>query len=140
MKTSLEQACFSCKTNPMSLQEALAWAKEHLQADKAWVLAEAPEQTFWQPLKDFQLPNPRHCLRMLVFSENGELRYEQAYDADAGNARLALKNDNADNQTWVRYSEYPCPGGVLQYAEHFAQDENTGALVFKFGRYCGVKN
>lgn len=140
MKTTLQQTCFACQTKPMTLQDALAWAKEHLTKGKAWVLAEAPEQTFWQPLKDFQLPNPKHCLRMLVFSENGELRYEQAYDADAGNARLTLESDKNAEPTWARYSEYPCPNGVLQYAEHFAQDEKSGALVFKFGRYCGVKN
>lgn len=135
----LPQTRCSCETMPMSIEAALALAREHIGKADARILAEMPERVLWQPfnVNEDLLPLLKHCLKLYIFDANAEVRLQRDNGRAEGIGRLARLNEEAE-PTYTRFSEYWIAGSKsrLRYAEHFSFKND--AMTLRFARYCGL--
>lgn len=140
-KLEMKQVAMTVKNIPAcALADALRLARENLDGQKAWLLAESPRQVIWGEFADkIADPGLEECLFLLAFDEASEIRfYRQNRNAPCLGRHVA--ENPRDTPTLERRSSYLIKnrGGRLELAEHFIQNEN-GLYKFAFSRYCGVR-
>lgn len=137
MSYVMEKTAMGIQMRPMALSEALQWSGENLAPGSAHILAESPEKVIWRQFSpDLEMAELGHCLKLYIFDEQRELRWQREYAQDAGMARLVVPDASAQ-ETYARYSSYLLgrQGRKLCYAEHFSADAGDGSLHFAFSRY-----
>lgn len=140
-EAKMRPARLAMETATLTLAEALGWAASRLDLQTGWLLAEAPQQIIWRRLADVDAKDvPAQCENLLLFGPEAELRLNKGYAAEAGNARLVTRADEG-REGLERLSSYLLGKGgtMLEYAEFFRADEQSGLLRLEFARYCGVR-
>lgn len=138
---TMRQACLKQETMRLGLEQALALARQHVQAQNGWLLAEAPERLLWLPLAEASdMALPEGCASLVIFGPEAELRFHRRPGAAEGDARL-ISQDAQGQPGLERVSAYLLAKGPgkLEYAEFFRQDEASGLLKLEFARCCGVR-
>ncbi len=129
------------ETGQMDLQEALAWARRHIDPETGWLLAESPEKVIWSRLAEIaNAASLGNCLNLTIFDAKSEIRLRRHYGAPRGDARMISEADDGiaglERVTSYLLRENQ---GRLEYGEFFVRDSETGMLNLEFARYRGVR-
>lgn len=140
-KDKMRSARLAMETATLTLAEALGWASSRLDPQTGWLLAEAPQQIIWRRLADVDVRDvPAQCENLLIFGPEAELRLNKGYAAEAGSARLVtLANEGKEGHERLSAYLLGKGGAMLEFAEFFCADEQSGLLRLEFARYCGVR-